>query len=98
MASSSSCICEVRSIVVYVSLGVLWRDILKVAKNFLGPEMPLSVFWRDASEEAKRVLGYLVAKNFLGFLCVNQNDTYNLFLLWCIHCVRTSPLVVLFLL
>ena len=43
------------------------ETLLKVAKNFLGPEMPLSVFWRER-EEAKKVLGYLVAKNFLGFV------------------------------
>ena len=45
--------------------GVFWRDLLKVAKNFLGPEMPLSAFWQrldygeTLSEEAEKVLGYL---------------------------------------
>ena len=28
-----------------VTKGLFWRDILKVAKNFPGPEMPLSTFW-----------------------------------------------------
>ena len=43
--------------------GVFWRDILKVAKNFLGSEMPLSVFWQrlnfgeTLSEEEEKVLG-----------------------------------------
>ena len=56
------------------------ETLLKVAKNFLRPEMPLSVFWRD-TEEAKKVLGYLIAKHFLGFLCAHQNDVIdNLFL------------------
>ena len=33
------------------------------------------------SEEAKKMLGYLVAKNILGFLCVHESDTFdNLFL------------------
>ena len=27
------------------------------------------------TEEAKKMLGYVVAKNFLGFLCAHQNDT-----------------------
>ena len=42
------------------TLGLFWRDTLKVAKNFLGPEMPLSVFWGDTfreSEESARLPG-----------------------------------------
>ena len=58
------------------------QTLLKVAKNFLHPEMPLSVFWERHTEEAKKVLGYLVAKHFPGLLCAHQNDTLdNLFLL-----------------
>ena len=51
---------------------LFWWDNLKVAKNFLGPEIPLSAFWQrlnfgeTLSEEAEKVLGYLVAKHFLG--------------------------------
>ena len=53
-------------------IGVFWRDTLKVAKNFLGPKMPLSAFWQRLNfgetllEEVEEVLGYLVAKHFLG--------------------------------
>ena len=52
------------------------ETLLKVAKDFLGPEMPLCVLARH-TEEAKKVLGYLVAKNFLGFLCAHQNDNFR---------------------
>ena len=44
------------------TIGVFWRDILKVAKNVLGPKMPLSAFWQrlnfgeTLSEEAEKVL------------------------------------------
>ena len=46
-------------------MGLFWRDALKVAKNFLGPKMPLSSFWQRLnfgeilSEEAAEVLDYL---------------------------------------
>ena len=36
----------------------------------------LGLFSRDLSEEVKKVLDYLVAKNFLGFLRAHQNDTF----------------------
>ena len=45
---------------------------MKVAKNFLGPGMPLSAFWQrlnfgeTISEEAEKGLGNLVAKHFFG--------------------------------
>ena len=48
------------------------RDALKVARNFLGPKVPLSAFWqklnygKTLSEEVEKGLGYLVAKHFLG--------------------------------
>ena len=54
--------------------GIFWRDTLKVAKNFLEPEMPLFTFLqrrnfsKTLSEEAEKVLGYLVAKHCLRFL------------------------------
>ena len=47
------------------TIGVFWRDTLKVAKNFLGPKMPLLAFWQmpnfgeTLSEEEEKVLGYL---------------------------------------
>ena len=59
---------------VYVTCGLFRRDTMKVAKSFLGPEMPLSTFWQmlnfgeTLSEEAEKVLGYQVAKHFLCFL------------------------------
>ena len=34
-------------------------------------------FGKTLSEEAKKVLGYLVAENFLGFLCAHENDTLD---------------------
>ena len=34
-------------------------------------------FGKTLSEEAKKVLGYLVAKNILGFLCAHENDTFD---------------------
>ena len=37
-------------------------------------------FGETLSEEAKKVLGYLVAENFLGFLCVHENDTLDTFI------------------
>ena len=37
-------------------------------------------FGKTFSEEAEKVIGYLVAKNILGFLCAHENDTFdNLF-------------------
>ena len=42
--------------------GVFWRDTVKVAKNFLGPKMPLFTFWQmlnfgeTLSEEEEKVL------------------------------------------
>ena len=47
------------------TIGVFWRGTLKVAKNFLGPKMPLFGFWQmpnfgeTLSEEEEKVLGYL---------------------------------------
>ena len=59
---------------------LLWsyfgKTLLKVAKNFLRPEMPLSMFWRDTHRKRSQV-----DKHFSGFLCAHQNDTLdNLFL------------------
>ena len=37
-------------------------------------------FGETFSEEAEKVIGYLVAKNILGFLCAHKNDAFdNLF-------------------
>ena len=41
------------------------------------PSLSLEAYFGETfSEEAKKVLGYLVAKNFLGSLCAHQNDTF----------------------
>ena len=45
---------------------------MKIAKNFLGPKMPLCAFWHRVnfgetlSKEEEKVLGCLAAKHFLG--------------------------------
>ena len=35
-----------------LSSGVIWRDTLKVSKNFLRFKMPVSVLWRDTKVKA----------------------------------------------
>ena len=40
------------------------------------PYTPRAYFGETLSKEAKKVLGYLIAKNFLGFLCAYQNHTF----------------------
>ena len=34
-------------------------------------------FGETFSEEAEKVIGYLVAKNILSFLCAHENNTFN---------------------
>ena len=58
-----------------VLLGIGWRVISLI---FMRPK---ANFGKTFSEEAEKVIGYLVAKNILGFLCALENDTFdNLFL------------------
>ena len=51
--------------------GVFWRDTLKVAKNFLGPEMPFSAFWCGNYDVTGQEHSWL-----LSFLRVKKQDTF----------------------
>ena len=53
-----------------MSRGLFWRDILKVAKNFLGPEMPLSAFWCGKYDVTSQKHSWL-----LSFLSIEKQDT-----------------------
>ena len=45
-----------------VTKGVIWRDTLKVSKNFLRFKMPVSVLWRDTKESTWIGSGYYYAQ------------------------------------
>ena len=63
------------------SKGIFWRDTFEGSKELSSLRNATFRVLARHAEEAKKVLGYLVAKHFLGFLCVHQNDTLdNLFL------------------
>ena len=43
--------------------------------------LPKAYFGKTFSEKSDKVIGYLVAKNILGFLCAHKNNIFdNLFL------------------
>ena len=61
--------------------GVFWRDTFEGIQELSSPRNATFRVLARHTEEVKKMLGYLVAKHFLGFLCVHQNDTLdNLFL------------------
>ena len=52
-----------------------------IVKMGLSVRLFKAYFGETFSEEAEKAIGYLVAKNILGFLCAHENDTFdNLFL------------------
>ena len=77
LQSSSLCSCPLNSFFSFdtgsevLCIGLFWRDILKVAKNFLGPEMPLSAFWCGKYDVTSQVHSWL-----LSFLSVEKQDTF----------------------
>ena len=57
--------------------GVFWRDTFEGSQElFLLRNATFRVLAKH-TEVAKKVLGYLVAKHFLGSLCEHQNDTLD---------------------
>ena len=64
-----------------MSIGVFWRDTFEGSEELSSLRNATFRVLARHTEEAKKVLGYLVAKHFLGFLRAHQNDTLdNLFI------------------
>ena len=61
--------------------GVFWRDTFEGSQEISLPRNAIFRVLTRHTQKAKKVLGYLVAKHFSGFLCVYQNNTLDNFFL-----------------